>query len=132
MREIQVEITNQCPLNCVLCSSKELRMCTERGKVTLQNLTELITRIPGQKRVFLTGGEPLSCYDLEEICGQLSVLPDVELGLYTCGVREKDGQLYSVDEVFAKKLFDQGIRECYLSLYGYDANSHIRFSSILF
>lgn len=123
-REIQVEITNECPNDCLHCSSFDLRMLPHPNPVNCQKLESFVRRVPGKKIVILTGGEPLCSESLIDICTSLHKIPDTRIGLFTCGIPKKDGVLDYVDSSYAMELFTRGVSECYVSLYGNNAEIH--------
>ena len=122
--EIQVEISRNCPLNCIHCSSKELRARSEKRKFYNKDLVQLINYIEEDKQIFFTGGEPLCYSGLQTLCKEIGSIPNTSIGLFTCGILEKNGRLFAINHQFAEKLRSIGIRKCYLSIYGVDASSH--------
>lgn len=83
-RDITLEITRKCPLNCLMCSSNggsphpfELSL-----NEWLKIIDELIDL--GAKSFFLSGGEPFSCSYFEDVCKYISNR-DVSFSIYTSG-----------------------------------------------
>lgn len=124
MTEIQIEITNKCPSKCIHCSSKGLRAGSEPSGISINNVKKLIECIPGQKQIYLTGGEPLCYEEMDRFCEMVSQCKDASVGLYTCGLISQNGTVKAIDKARARKLKRLGINRCYFSLYGKDAQSH--------
>lgn len=123
-REIQVEITNQCHLNCIHCSSKNLRALPPHDKLFSQQLIQFLTKMGGNNHVYLTGGDPLCLKSLPELCNSLSAIKDLELGLFTNGIVTDNSSFKSISIEYAHDLCNMGIKDCYISLYGPNAPMH--------
>lgn len=128
MKEIQIEISHICPLNCIHCSSKDLRLGKISSGITIQSLERFISQIPGDKQVNLTGGEPLSYPTLLELCQTIHEIPQTRIGLFTCGVYEKERKLLPVSIFDAQILHASGVEDCYISVYGKEKNAHNYFT----
>jgi MoaA/NifB/PqqE/SkfB family radical SAM enzyme len=85
MKELTIEITDRCSLNCLFCS-------TQAGKsgeifVSPKRITEILNEYPEFKRVRLSGGEPFEHPHLEEIVETI-FNSGRECQLLSCGVKQ--------------------------------------------
>lgn len=125
-KEIQIEITSKCSLNCAHCSSLSLRNNYLQEKVSPEKVASLIKLLPGEKHIYFTGGEPLIADNLEQYCLKIREKSNATLGLFSSGVININGNLRCVSTVEAEELKHAGITNCYISLYGVNADIHNR------
>ena len=119
--ELQIEIEDDCLLNCIHCSSYELCKHGKRN-YTINDLIDFISVIKGDILIHFTGGDPLLCKDLTEICRKILVLnPNIKIALYTTG------NCYGLTPIsidMAKDMKQSGIVECYFSIYSEIPEEH--------
>lgn len=112
--EIQVEITPDCLLDCIHCSSLDTR---KNGKRLFNNedLLSTLELFSGEIRLSFTGGEPLLYADLLPLCKKItSEISKASISLYTTG---NIGRLQFIDNKLAENMKASGISECYFSIY---------------
>jgi len=112
--ELQFEIENRCLLDCVHCSSAEMRKSAGR-KYSDDDIIAFIAEFKEPVHVYFTGGDPILYENLIPLCQGIKERKlDVEIGLYTTG-----NCAYSqpVSEEMALQLYEAGVRDCYLSMY---------------
>lgn len=118
LKELKIEVTYQCPLACIHCSSdahvkNELQM--DKGRC-ISILEEAIKM--GVSRVAFSGGEPLIWEGLEDAVGYCH-LNDIETTIYTSGNCE------NIEERF-EKIAEKGLDKAVFSLYSSEELEHIR------
>lgn len=123
-REIQIEISKQCPLNCVHCSSLELRLEESMQKFDDQMLLSFFEMLSESVHVYYTGGEPLLYNGLEDLCKQTKKIRATNVGLYTCGVKRDNKKLIPLSYEDAERLAIAGVSDCYISIYSNDPKKH--------
>lgn len=122
--EIQVEIENECFLNCKHCSSIEMRQ-KEKKELNYLELYEFLKLFTGPTYLYLTGGEPLLDTNIIQKIDEIySLLPNINIGIYTCGVIRGDNGFVSISPDIAKSMKESGLKECYISLYHYKSKYH--------
>jgi len=72
MKELTIEITNYCSLNCLHCSTK----ANTQGEIffSVNQINNYLNQFPDFKKVRLSGGEPFEHPDLVEILKMTSGL----------------------------------------------------------
>lgn len=122
--EIHFEIGDRCLLKCRHCSS----LASEQGEVmqySEQEMCDFLSKIKEEKEVFLTGGEPLLYPDLDKLIGKInSRVNNLTLGLFTTGIIKNSEKVKAISSQYAKKLSEQGLKICYLSLYSFEKTGH--------
>ena len=122
LRELKIEITNCCPLNCLHCSTG-----SEGGLKSILFQPE-IERIVDQayelgcRKILFSGGEPLTHPHLDtliEVCHRRGL----KTKLYSCGI-ESIGSLQPVSFEKLKYLKAKGLDEVAFSLYSSRAKIH--------
>lgn len=118
LEELKIEVTYQCPLECVHCSS-----CADESNpmvITKDKCLEIIREASeiGVKKIAFSGGEPL-CW--EGICEAISLCSElgIETTIYT------SGNCDNIDEMF-KKLFEVKLNKAVFSVYSPIKDEHIR------
>ena len=121
LRELKIELTQECPLACIHCSTRSNRF----AKSALP--TEVVVRLlreaerMGAKKVALTGGEPLVYAELDEIIRTASTL-GLATTLYTTGIKNND--LDPLDEEDVSRLMAAGLGRIIFSIYAADPEAH--------
>ena len=69
--ELQFEIETRCLLDCIHCSSLEMRLNGKRG-YSADDLHRFISCFADNAHVYFTGGEPLLFEGLLKLCKSLS------------------------------------------------------------
>lgn len=119
--ELQFEIENACLLNCIHCSSLEMRHGLGRT-YSIDDLTNFVSIFSENVYIYFTGGEPLLFKDLIPVCKRIKELTiHTSIGLYTTG-NCKNGVPISVE--LAAELFQAGIEDCYFSIYSDNEEEH--------
>ena len=121
LRELKLELTQQCPLACMHCSTESHRNRTSALKEeTVIRLLREGSNL-GLEKVAFTGGEPLLAPYL--LCAvQESSALGIHSSLYTCGAA--DSELNPLSCETARKLSDAGLGRYIFSLYSHRANVH--------
>ena len=130
--EIQLEVTSNCKLRCVHCSSEPI---IKSGFSTINYpikhihgfINQLVSETD-QGSIYFTGGEPLLCKDL------LKILEDikknnlkVKLGLFSSGVTfNKENKIIPLNCEYVEKLRAAGLTNVNLSVYSHISSHHDR------
>ena len=113
--EIHFEIEPHCILTCRHCSSHQIKK--ESIQFSNDGVLRLV-RATNPYEVYFTGGEPLLCSNLIHLFFRISsTVPNCRLGLFTTGIIYKDNSFVPVEMDILNKLFQFGLRTCYVSLY---------------
>ncbi|MFZ2959349.1 MAG: radical SAM protein [Candidatus Ozemobacteraceae bacterium] len=122
--EFQIEIETQCFLNCIHCSSVNLRHVREI-QYSPSSISPFLSIFRGRKTVVFTGGEPLANFGLPEIASVLKEsVENVSFGIFSSGITFDNGKLISVSASEARRLKNSGIRFAYLSFYHQSPEYH--------
>ncbi|HEX8815113.1 MAG TPA: radical SAM protein [Terriglobales bacterium] len=121
LKELKLELTQQCPLACVHCSTESHRKRT--SALTRETVIRLIREGSGLglEKVAFTGGEPLLVPYLHEAIRESWAL-GVRSSLYTCGAVDSDLNPLTADAAMA--LADAGLGKFIFSLYSHRAEVH--------
>ncbi len=118
LKELKIEVTYQCPLACIHCSSDaHLKNYLQMDKGRCISILEEAIKM-GVSRVAFSGGEPLIWDGLEDAIGYCR-LNDIETTIYTSGNCE------NIEEKF-EKLAEKGLNKAVFSLYSSEELEHIR------
>jgi radical SAM protein with 4Fe4S-binding SPASM domain len=121
LSELKIELTQECPLGCIHCSTRSNRFA--KSALPLDVVTRLLHEAHrmGTKKVAITGGEPLVYEGLREV---LTTASSLGLGssLYTTGI--KDNNLNPIDRWDASKLTATGLGRVIFSIYAGDPEIH--------
>jgi len=123
-REIQIEITRQCVLNCIHCSSSDLKQLSPHDRLFGEHLIHFLKQLGGENHVYLTGGDPLCLDSLPQLCKLLKDIKGVDIGLFTNGLLKNNTELQEISINHALNLKENGIKDCYISLYSSTASVH--------
>ncbi|MBU3201562.1 radical SAM protein [Clostridium estertheticum] len=122
--EVYFEVENNCLLNCKHCSSYSLKGIKQRG-YGLEDIKNFLDVLDDPIHVYLTGGEPLlNGNNLEMIRDLNEYRSNLNIGIFTCGIIEKNGILSNISYPEALKLRESGLKNCYVSVYHYDYKKH--------
>lgn len=118
-----LEITRECPLNCLICSSNggkpyPTELSLNEWEKIIDDLTEI-----GVKSILISGGEPFSCKFLKDIC-QYIIKKQIPLSIYSSGNYKENNNLIPLkieDLEFISKL---GPIRLVFSLEGATSNIH--------
>jgi len=125
MKELCLEITNRCILNCLHCSGNA--NIDPPADLPLQTIIKVIDDFAhlGGELLELSGGEPLLHDDLYWTLSYVRPR-GLNVRLYTTGIRDKT-PLSLFD---AKMLHDAGLTGAVFSLYGSKADTHDKITSV--
>ena len=118
LKELKIELTYNCPLSCVHCSSNAseenfLTITKEKCRDIISQAIDL-----GVESIAFSGGEPLIWEGLEEAIYYCSK-NGIHTSIYTSGNCER------INEKF-KKLSDSKLEKAIFSVYSPDEKEHIR------
>lgn len=121
LKELKIELTQECPLACVHCSTNSSRRQNSSlpDEVVLRLLREAADL--GVARVVFTGGEPLVSPVLMSAIGTASAF-GIAPTLYTTGII--DNALTPLSCARANELAQAGLKRFIFSLYSHQANVH--------
>ena len=123
--EIQFEIENSCLLDCIHCSSLETRK-SGRRTYTDEDLLSFLSLFSDNVHIYFTGGEPLLYYNLLPLCEEIKTrCSPISIGLYTTGNCKG---FVPVSENFAIDMKNNGVVDCFFSLYRHDSSIHDRWT----
>jgi radical SAM protein with 4Fe4S-binding SPASM domain len=120
LRELKIELTHVCGLNCIHCSSSATLTNTE--SIDVKRCAQIIDEAAdiGVKKIAFSGGEPLSFSPVEAIV-EKAARKHMEVAIYTSGYiegfKETIGNLHRV-----------GLCKVIFSLYSNDAVRHEKVS----
>lgn len=119
--ELQFEIENACLLDCVHCSSVDMRHNAGIA-YTSDELIRFVSAFSGETHIYFTGGEPLLFPDLLPVCQKIKeTVANTSIGLYTTG-NCKSSNPISCE--LAEQMRQAGIEDCYFSVYSNDEKEH--------
>lgn len=123
--EVHFEIENKCLLDCRHCSSKDMRKLKGGNKYSTQDIKNIVNISKEPTHIYFTGGEPLLNDNIHSIMRTVKLdRPDVNIGIFTCGVIKNNNKIISVSYEEAMKLKESGLNNCYLSIYGEEDKEH--------
>ena len=126
--ELQFEIENMCLLDCIHCSSLDMRRRGKRG-YTDEDVIKFISLFPSAVHIYFTGGEPLMYENLLDLCTKIvQSKENVEIGLYTTGNCIDGGP---ISESIANSMYCAGIKDCFFSIYSDDKDEHDEWTATL-
>src|SRR5665648_19472 len=124
--EVCVEMENRCHLNCLHCSSYDMRQ--SKIDYNYSDLINFFQIFDSRLHVYLTGGEPLINSNLSMLINEIKeISPQVEVGIFTCGICEN---LNPIDFELAKKLKISGLDDSYVSLYHFNSKKHDKITAL--
>ncbi len=121
LRELKLELTQQCPLACVHCSTDSHRKRT--SSLTEETVVRLLREASalGLEKVAFTGGEPLIVPYLPRVVEEARAL-GIHASLYTCGAVDSDLNPLTMET--ARFLADRGLSRFIFSIYSHRAEMH--------
>lgn len=121
LTELKIELTQECPLGCIHCSTRSSRFT--KSALPLEVVVRLLGEAHrmGAKKVAITGGEPLVYAHLHEVLNAALSLP-LATSLYTTGI--KNNNLDSIDEEDVSRLIAAGLGRAIFSIYAAHAEMH--------
>lgn len=126
LKDLTLEITRKCPMNCKLCSSNGGEPCDP--EFSLDELKVIVDQAKDLEvsEISLSGGEPFTCPFLEELCRYTSDL-GIDAFIFTSGNCFDDNRL--VSSIPLDKFIDlkkSGVKKVVFSLHGSNADIHDR------
>lgn len=121
LRELKLELIQQCTLACVHCSTDSHRRRTSvLPRETVLRLLHEGSEL-GVEKVAFSGGEPLLVPYLAEIVAEANTL-GIHSSLYTCGVADFELNPLTADR--AKHLVEAGLGRFIFSIYSHSPEIH--------
>lgn len=111
---LRMSVTDRCDFRCVYCMAEDMQFLPRQRILTLEELYQLAQRFValGTRKIRLTGGEPLICPGVVQLCERIGQLPGLrELCMTTNG--SQLGKL-------AAPLFEAGVKRLNISLDSLD------------
>jgi radical SAM protein with 4Fe4S-binding SPASM domain len=121
LNELKLELTQQCPLACMHCSTESHRQ--KSSALSEQTILRLLREAAqlGAKKVAFSGGEPLLVPFLPNLISQAATV-GIQSTVYTCGAA--DFELTPLSVPSAMKLGKSGLRRLIFSIYSADPDMH--------
>lgn len=121
LKKIKIEITQNCPLGCLHCSTSAGR--NRNDHIPIDILKRLLNEASemGVESVSFSGGEPLVYPELNDLVSYSSGL-GLYLSLYTSGIINTNLHPLSVDG--AKALVESGVDRFIFSIYSTNQSGH--------
>ncbi len=116
LKEIKFEVTHDCLLNCVHCSSNSIAVSDKTMDWVRFNRVLNEAKDLGLNKVAFSGGEPLLWSHIEDATSA-SINLGINTILYTTGNAPNA-------EVIIKKLHDVGLNQVVFSVYSANSNEH--------
>lgn len=128
--EIKIELTQECPLACIHCSTKSNR--TSKTSLPLETVLRILqqAKVMGAKELAITGGEPLVYPWLEDVLAEAGRLR-LQVSLYSSGV--SSNSLTELSATRAARLSELGLTKIAFSVYSANEAVHdsiTRYSSL--
>lgn len=118
MEDLTIEITQNCPLRCLHCSS---RSSPERHKtIDLEKMEKQIKERSPVEEINISGGEPFNherFFEAVKICKRYAE----NVNVYTCGVME-DGEIRPIPKQILDRCQREGVDSLVFSLHGKGKN----------
>ena len=120
--KLTIELTYDCPLNCVHCSSS----LDNSSNLTLEDIKKVLQQYKIDE-IILSGGEPFTHPNFVSIV--IYLLSRYPVSLNTCGISHSMREFYYFDEQMGRKVFKhsrydlpyallQNFHKIYVSIYG--------------
>ena len=128
IRDLTVEITRKCPMNCTICSSDGgARDPAELSLAELCRITDDAKDL-GATVISLSGGEPLECPHVIDYIRYVKHV-GLTLNLYTCGNLISDNQLQAIPKEIFSALKELSVDKIIFSIHGPNAEIHEKITS---
>jgi radical SAM protein with 4Fe4S-binding SPASM domain len=124
LRELTIEITKQCPMKCIICSSEAGNK--DIDELSLSELKRIVddAKVLGLKTVILSGGEPLECSNTIDFIRHIKQ-KGLELNLYSCGNLSKGlNGIGPLPNSLLKDLKELNVDKIIFSIHGPDPEVH--------
>src|SRR5450759_266564 len=104
IKDLTLEITKKCPMECILCSSDGGEPLSNEFKLSeLKDIANQAKSV-GVNEISLSGGEPLTYPYILDICEYINN-SGIDISLYTCGnIFDSNNSLSSISENYFFKL----------------------------
>lgn len=121
--DLTLEITKKCPMSCILCSSNGGEPYpNEFSLIELKNIVNQAKSL-GVTQISLSGGEPLTCTYILDICKYIADL-NIDVFVYTSGnTIDENNSISAISTDYFLKLKNTGVKEIVFSIHG--SNPHI-------
>jgi len=116
--DLTLEITKNCPMRCILCSSDGGEPLS--NEFDIDEIKEIVSQAKsiGVNKISLSGGEPLTYPYIFDICKFITSL-NINISIYTCGnILTNDNSLSSISEEHFIKLKNVGVKKIVFSIHG--------------
>ena len=122
-KELCLEITNKCFMNCIHCSSESCSSSEEYLSLDIVRTLLHDAVHLGVINLVLSGGEPLLHPQLDDIIiGAFN--RGLKITMYSCGVLKEHDTLVPVSVDTLKRLKDLGLHKLIFSMHGTHAETH--------
>ncbi len=117
LRELKIEVTQKCPLNCLHCSSEANASKTQ--ELTLEKVQSIVEEAIelGLQELTISGGEPLVWEPLVDLISYCSIRK-IGISVYTTGV------IFHSKPELLDKLVQAGLKKVVISLFGSNERIH--------
>ncbi|HUT70231.1 MAG TPA: radical SAM protein [Desulfatiglandales bacterium] len=127
LKELCLEVTNSCPMECRHCSSCSVKVgketCYQMPISTAKNVVQEFTELGGAI-LEISGGEPLTYPFLYELC-DYAVSLNLDIRLYTSGILSADQRAFSsITLSEAELLKEHGVNKVIFNLQGATPETH--------
>ncbi|WP_373600712.1 radical SAM protein [Paraclostridium bifermentans] len=122
LNELTFEIIQQCPNNCIYCSSNANMECVG-NKVDYNTFKNVIddAKELGLKQLCISGGEPFLHEDLIEMV-TYTKSKDINVSVYTSGIQIKEKQYKSLNKDMLTRLKQIGVDKLIFNLQSLEEN----------
>ena len=123
---IRVSVTDRCDFRCVYCMSEDMEFLPKKDVLSLEELDRLCNTFIdlGVKKLRITGGEPLVRKNIMQLFSNLG--KKIGHGLEELTLTTNGSQL----ALYAKDLFDNGVKRINVSLDSLDKNKFKKITRI--
>jgi radical SAM protein with 4Fe4S-binding SPASM domain len=124
LRELTIEITKQCPMKCIICSSEA--GSKDINEMSLSELKHIVddAKVLGLKTVVLSGGEPLESTNTVDFIRHIKQ-KGLEINLYSCGNLNKGlNGIGPLPNSLLKDLKELNVDKIIFSIHGPDPEIH--------
>ena len=106
LNEISIEITHDCPMKCIFCSSSAEHP-SPHGELKLEEIKQILTDAKklGATKFSISGGETFLHPDIFEIIKVASNM-GLKILMYSCGIIYDDENRISIPESHFKKIYE--------------------------
>lgn len=124
--ELQFEIEPLCLLDCLHCSSYNLKNVANRA-YSDDDILNFLSYFRGPTHIYFTGGDPILYPNILNLCKQIkNHNKNISIGLYTSG---NCNNMQPISISFATLLSEAGVNDCYLSIYSDTPYEHDFFTN---